>query len=77
MVWGSIVWMSARFINEYISEIVLLAYKCQEQDDSLIPCIAAANVKSGSLLKMQLLFGQGYRYSHCFLVYVWPMVDIN
>lgn len=49
IVWGYIAWMSAYFINEYISKIALLAYKCQEQDDSLIPCIATANIKSGSL----------------------------
>lgn len=57
--------------------MALLANKCQEQDDSLIPCIATANMKSGTLQKMQVLFGQGYGYRHCFLVCVWPMVGIN
>lgn len=68
--WGYISWMSAHFINEYISKIALLADKCQEQDDSVIPCIATANMKSGALQKMQVLFGQGCGYRHCFLVYV-------
>lgn len=78
VVWGYIVWMSAHFINEYISKIVLLAYKCQELDDSLIPCIATANIKSGSLENATAVWAglhvQSLFLVLCFVDIKWPFV---